>query len=289
MKPFATRLFLMLFGLAMLMPFESQAELKRSFTVYAFLPWGSGTVGYMTELTSLEKDLKKMGIQPIWVVYEPHFSSPWGGQPTSQVKVVNESKQTLVIDEEKIKTVALNALRHPDIPVSFDTEFGSRFKPETVKSGVLEIIRLFKKYNNKSKVGVYAVAPQVIYAWQEDAAAKMQILNREYRDVANAVDFFSPMIYYRYNIDLPSWEKAAEYSINAAKSYRMDKPIIPYVSFDYNDHSEVSEQDAKKRMTFLYEHGAAGCIVWGSSKDKSFFDRRSGWSKAMVDFAAAHR
>ncbi|MEN9996351.1 MAG: hypothetical protein RL462_1127 [Pseudomonadota bacterium] len=270
---------------------ESQAAPARSFTIYAFIPWSEHITddGLITQTPKLTDYLQTLGIQPIWVIYESRYTHVWDGQLTSQVKIIGEKKETLVIDEEKIKAIALDAMHHPEIPVSFDTEFGNRFQPETVQPGVLETIKLFKKYNDKNKVGVYAVAPQVVFAWRDSAAQDMQKLNTRYESVANAVDFLSPTIYYRYNVDLPSWKKTAGYSIQAAKSYQTGKPIIPYLSFNYSDHGQDSEKDANERLEFLYQHGAAGCIIWGSSSEKTFFDRNSGWSKAMVDFAAAHR
>jgi len=276
---------------AMVMPISSQAAHKRDFIVYAFLPWTEHTLkdGRMTQTPKLEEYLKQLNILPVWVIYEGRYTSAWDGKPTRQVKIAEEKKNTLVIDEEKIKNIALDALNHPETPVSFDTEFGSRFHPETVQPGVLEIIRLFKKYNDRNPIGVYAVAPQVIYAWQEDKVKDLYKINPRYQDVANAVDFLSPMIYYVYNPDLSNWKKAAKYSLDAANAYSAHKPVIPYLSFNYSDHSDRSERDAKERLEYLYQHGAAGCIVWGSSGEKTFFDRNSGWSKAMADFAAAHR
>lgn len=271
---------------------SSQATQKRSFTIYAFLPWTEhkNEDGSITSTPKLDDYLKQLNIVPVWVIYEGRYASLWDGQPTKQVKIIGVKKNTLVIDENKIKLIALDALNHPEIPVSFDTEFGDRFRPETVQPGVLEVIRLFKKYNNKNPVGVYAVAPQVDYAWQgnkyKDLYSK---LNPHYQSVANAVDFLSPTIYYSYNPDLSNWKQAATYSLTAAQAYGVNKPVIPYLSFNYSDYSANGEQSAKERLNFLYQHGAAGCIVWGSSGEKTFFDRNSGWSKAMVDFAAAHK
>ena len=58
--------------------------------------------------------MSTFGIQPINIIYENNYFT--NGK----------------IDFKKIKNMALKTALKPNVPVSFDMEFGNRFKPETV-------------------------------------------------------------------------------------------------------------------------------------------------------------
>jgi len=108
------------------------------FTVYAYIPWKRNTQEQSTLFS-------KYGIQPVFVIYE------------------NKYFTNKKIDLNKIKIIALETVSSPHIPVSFDMEFGNRFKPETVIPDIKATINYFRYYNSKSMVGIYATIPQNTY------------------------------------------------------------------------------------------------------------------------------
>lgn len=262
----------------------------RRFTIYAFIPYRAHVAGdEPASSPPLNQYLESVGVHRIDVVYLNRFMTD--GQP----------------DEKKIDAVAKSALAEPKVPVSFDTEFGDRFKPETVVPGVSEILRIYHQANRVTPAGVYATAPQNTYAWKPDIA-HFDTLNENYAVIAQQVDFLSPVLYNYEGPDNAAWQRAAVYNMEAAKKYKTGKPIYPYISpvirvkeSGKDDQSQrgpvrmLTEAEMLLRLQTLYALGADGCIVWASSSDRLLdgsmpvFDRNSGWGKALADFAASHR
>jgi hypothetical protein len=263
---------------------------KRAFTIYAFIPYKDHVSGgEISHVPSLDHYLDSIGLHKVDVVYENRFMT--NGRA----------------DEKKIEAIAKVAKDSPAVPVSFDTEFGNRFHPETVIPEVLNVLGLFHQYNSITAVGVYATAPQNTYAWKADID-RFDKLNEQYAVVANKVDFLSPVLYNYEGPDTAAWIRAAVYNMAAARKYNTGKRVIPYVSpiirlqdSGINDQSQrgavrmLTEEEMKTRLQTLYNLGADGCIVWTSSGDRTsdgrvpVFDRSSGWGKALVDFANEHR
>jgi hypothetical protein len=252
----------------------------RPFIVYAFIPWERHMEKGKPVNSNLADYLEKQGIHPIRVIYD----------------FMTHDRP----DPEKIRAIAIRALEKPDIPVSFDTEFGDRRKPETVIPGVTEILRLFREYNRHTLVGVYATAPQNTYAWNP-GISHYDSLNARYRPVAALVDFLSPVLY-NYNGDNTDlWKKAAIYNLDAAQKYGTGKPVYPYISpvFDIEKNETgkprrfiqlLDEKAMRDRLQTLYDLGASGCIIWASSQSrtadgqKPVFDSDKGWGKAVIAF-----
>jgi hypothetical protein len=262
----------------------------RKFTIYEFIPYRDHVVvGQLSSVPNLDQYLGSLGIHPIKVIYEKRFMTD--GKP----------------DEERIKEIAKSAMNSPGIPVSFDTEFGDRFHPETVIPRVSEILSTYHRYNSVTPVGVYATAPQNTYAWKPDIN-RFDALNQSYAVIAHQVDFLSPVLYNYSGADTEAWKKGAIYNMAAAKQYQTGKPIFPYINVvihlqsssqdDRGQHGPVrtlTEAEMLTRLQTLYDLGADGCIVWASSGDRTadnempIFDRNSSWGKALADFANAHR
>lgn len=254
------------------------------FTIYVFLPWQVQLPdGKIDRSIKLSNYVAHFGIKSAKVIYR--FST--------------DGKA----DHAKIEAIAEATREDPDSIVSFDTEFGQRFHPETVIPEVLEILETYRAAHPKAKVGVYATVPQNTYGWKPGIES-YDALNAKYKPVADAVDFLSPGLYNYNGDDLDAWKKAATYNLEAARKYGGDKPIIPYITPAYsapkvsggetNSLAHLSEAEMTARLQALYDLGAAGCIVWGSSGDRDasgkqpVFDARTGWSKALVTFAKAH-
>jgi len=283
---------ILLLATAALWPPRTAHAAGKTFTIYEYIPYRDHVAGdQLSSAPQLDEYLESLGIHHIKVIYLNRFMTD--GQP----------------DEKKIEAIAKSAIGSPKIPVSFDTEFGDRFKPETVVPQVTEILRLYHQYNSVTPAGVYATAPQNTYAWTPDIT-RFDALNEKYASIAQQVDFLSPVLYNYGGPDNAAWQKAAVYNIAAAKKYNTGKPILAYLSPVMHPHQDSDDDAATKahyrdirmlteaemllRLQTLYDLGADGCIVWASSSDRidgkpPVFDRNSGWGKALADFAAAHR
>jgi hypothetical protein len=244
--------------------------------------------GQLVQSPALPIYLESLGIHRIDVVYENRYFTDKAP------------------DRGKIEALARQDLAD-HLPISIDNEFGDRFKPDTVIPYTLQIIDIIRSINTKSPIGVYATAPQNTYAWKPDLSHITE-LSKKYVDVAAKVDFLSPVLYNYAGSDFDNWVKAAQFNIAEAKKYDTGKPIYPYIStvvhLNPSGNDDVgmkgavrpmSEAEMKARLEVLYKLGADGCIVWASSADKTtdgkqpYFDRMSGWGKALADFAASHK
>ena len=250
-----------------------------TFTVYAYIPW---------KMKANESDyLLTYGIQPVNIIYENKYFT--NGK----------------IDLEKIKKMALETASQPNVPVSFDMEFGHRFKPETVLPSVRAILKYYRGYNSKAFVGVYATIPQNTYGLKP-VSFEYDRLNHQYDSLINDVDFISPSLYNYSRYDVNSWLKNARFVMKLAKKYTPSKPIIPYISpifklgpsnkaINGNLVVELSEEEMGLRLQALYNLGGAGCIIWASSQDRTQdgqipqFHPDKGWGKAVVKFIKATR
>lgn len=258
------------------------------FTVYGYVPWKTKIGSFPARAGNELSDVfLSKGIKPIHVIYENKYCSNG------------------TIDLNKIKNIALKTSLEPNIPVSFDIEFGNRFKPATVVPYVKTILKTFRRYNSKSLLGVYALIPQNTYGLKINTLTYNRF-NSKYDSLVNAVDFFSPSLYNYNGHDFNSWFNNARFVISHAKQYKPAKPIIPYVSpivrLGPSHHAkngnlveELSEQEMSQRLHALYDLGASGCIIWASSQDRTRdgqfpkFNPNKGWGKAVVAFIASTR
>jgi len=262
---------------------QAQESHPRKFTIYVFLPWQVQMPdGKVDRSVKLKDYVAQFGLKSAKVIYENGYFT--------------DGK----VDTEKVKAIAEATKSDPDSIVSFDTEFGKRFNPETVIPQVLNILQIYRESDPKAKVGVYATAPQNTYGWKAGVES-YDAINGKYKAVAHAVDFLSPVLYNYNGDDFHAWMKAAAYNIDAAKRYNTNKPIIPYITPGYSvpdvggngakQYLHLSENEMRNQLQKLYDLGASGCIVWGSSNDRDsngkqpVFDATTGWAKALVDFA----
>jgi hypothetical protein len=251
------------------------------FTVYAYIPWKIKTKANQQALSDY---FSTKGIKPIYVMYENTY--------------FNHGTLSL----KKIKELALLTSQNPDTPVSFDMEFGDRFKPETVIPRIKTILHYFRHYNSKSLVGIYATIPQNAYGLPKNTLA-YNTLNRKYDTLIHDIDFISPSLYNYNGHDFNSWYAFARFTMTQAKQYKPNKPIIPYISpivrlgpsllaKNGNLVEELTEQEMSKRLQTLADLGASGCIIWASSQDRTKdgefpqFSPSSGWGKAVTEFIA---
>jgi hypothetical protein len=256
------------------------------FTVYAFIPWATKTSEHARTENDLSDYMLTYGIQPIYVIYENNYFT--------------HGK----IDLNKIKNLALKTALKQKVPVSFDMEFGHRFKPETVIPRVKIILNYYRSYNAKAFVGIYATIPQNTYGLKPTGFVYDQ-LNHQYDTLINEVNFISPSLYNYTGHDMDAWLVNTRFNMDLAKKYTPSRPIIPYISpiirigpsnkATYgNLVEELNEDEMTQRLDALYHLGASGCIIWASSQDRAEdgqvpqFNPDKGWGKAVVHFIATH-
>lgn len=257
-----------------------------AFIVYQFIPWTNHVVnGQVTDVPPLADYLVQNGIYPVNVVYESYF-------------MINN-----VVDPALVANIAQSAAETPHIPVSFDTEFGDRFQPQTVIPNVTEIINIFHNNNNNTPVGVYGTVPQDTYGWTDNMSEYDQ-LNPQYAPLASIVDFMSPVLYNYNDNDTVAWINSAKYNMNAARNYNASKPIFPYITPMVGDKSEnatkypntfLTKREMTLRLETLLKLNASGCIIWVSNEIDTPdghpppFDAENGWGNAVVDFVKNHK
>lgn len=270
-----SRLFLIffMFTMASIPGFSTQ-----KFTVYAYLPWGTFTHKKHQDQINL---LLSYGIKPIFIVYEKDYL-------THQI-----------IDRAKIKKLAEITAKNSTIPVSFDIELNNSIDPKIIAKTIESILQLYRQYNRKNLLGIYATIPKNTYGKMTNFSSYKKA-NDPYLGLINQVDFISPA-FYNYNNNLKQWIKHALFTIKATQQLAPKKPIIPFISpvirlgpssAAKNGHlvEPISEILMTTYLTTLYHQGAAGCIIWASSQDRLAdgtlpkFDAKTGWAKAVVDF-----
>ena len=264
-----------------------EATPSAKFTIYAFIPWKTNSnTPHLRSESQLKNHLLAYNIHPIKVIYEHNYFTNGA------------------IDPKKIKQYALLDAQERDIPVSFDMEFGNRFKPETMIPKIKAILAYYRIYNSKASVGIYATIPQNTYGHTPKNFSYNQ-LNHNYDVLIDEIDYISPSLYNYNGRDFSAWFENARFNIEIAKKYPLKKPIIPYISPIYNlgpssqdsnlnQVEELSESDMAKRLQALYELGASGCIIWASSQDRTKdgkfpeFNPDRGWGRAVISFIKKH-
>ena len=139
------------------------------------------------------------GVKKVDVVYENRF--------------MTNGKADLV----KIKKVAIGKQTRF---VSFDNEFGTRWKPETVLPETIRSLKIFRQYNKHVSVGCYATLPTNTYGWDIKRAKDAMALNKKYASLIQHVNVLSPVLYNYNGHDHHAWLKAARFNIAEAKKYK---------------------------------------------------------------------
>ena len=263
----------------------------QDFVIYGFIPWRYYKENNeIIKARNINQQLYHNGMKPIKVLYHSQL-------------LTSDNRA----DTGKIKQVALDSQKEPDIPISFDIELGHRYKPETKLPLLMESLSLYHKFNGKAAVGVYSVLPQNPVGGQrllgEKGKAlqhKLIELNKQYQVLATQVDILSPVLYNYEGHDFELWKRAAKFLMDQAKIYAKNKKIIPYIAPYVTDSTYVSPnkyvvqllsyEEMMQRLTYLKQQGANGVIIWsGSSRtDKNnqplVFDVSQGWAKAVKEF-----
>lgn len=238
-----------------------------AFTLYGFIPWKlEQDQQIISDPTVVKTILAEKGIKTIDVVYHNRMLSQG------------------YVDHEKIKAIALNSQRHPEIPISFDYEIGTPSKPASVLPSLMAILDLYHAYGGQAPVGVYSLFPLNSYGGKnlsEQRQKQLIELNKQYEIIAKKIDFISPVFYFYDNQDLEAWKKSVDFnltqSLAIAKKYHLK--IYPYItnSFRISDIDPqtgtwVTQALSKKQMysvlTYLKQKGADGVIIWTGSRVK---------------------
>jgi hypothetical protein len=256
------------------------AQSKGTFVIYGSIVYrdlsSPGSSSYVTPGVA-----RRYGIEAIDLVYEQRL-----------LDVNKASPHDAKFDAAKIDQVAEEALKEPQELVALDMEDWDRFDKARTPDLYLQVLQEFRRVNRQSKVGLYGIVPQVTYGWQDNVPAKYDSLNESYREVAGAVDYFSPSLYnWKRATDDADWEYAAEYAIQAAHKFDPYKPVIPYITPEVrrdNTTTFLTYDQMLFRLRALKRLGASGCIIWtGTSNGRragGSFDPQAGWTRAVIDF-----
>jgi len=259
---------------------QEAAPQKGHFTIYGFIVYRDVT-SPASASSGVLASVQRYGIQPVDLVYEQRL-----------LDVDKASPRDAKINPDKIDTVAKDALKNPGELVALDIEDWNRFDTAHSPALYLQVLKEFQRANPKSKVGLYGIVPQVTYGWSDDVPVKYDKLNASYKQVAEAVSYFSPSLYnWERALTDESWERAAKYAIDAAHAYDASKPVIPYITPEVTRNgntSFLSYDQMLFRLQTLKRLGVDGCIIWTGTasgrKAGGTFDPSQGWAKAVVDF-----
>jgi len=258
----------------------------RSFKVYAFIPY-SGYIrngeAVKTNFRQLQDYLGTLGISGYDLIYENRISDFPGGD-----------KKQGVINRSKLDPLAHEASGMPGVLVALDLEGWNRFDTLHTPDKLIDAIKAFRQTDPTNPVGLYATVPQDTYGYPKDYSR----LNKAYSKVAAVVDYFSPSLYNYKTADTAEWKKGAAFNIEACKKYGYPyKKIIPYITpeIKVDGHARLLNYDEMLyRLKTLYEQGADGCLLWGSSGarddqgNRVVVDENDGWLKAVKDFIKQH-
>lgn len=257
-----------------------------AFDIYGFIPWETHVTRegkIVSDYHETRSYIYKQGFKPIKVVYHKYF--------------LTDNKP----DAEKIKKIAEDTKKEPNIPISFDIEIGDRYKPETVLPVVRETLHLYRYYGGVAPVGVYALLPNDTYNHKLVGSNynKYIKLNKKYESIAKDVDFLSPVFYNYQKKDVDAWKRTVDFGMLEAKKYakRYNLKIIPYITSTYHEKKDrfyveqMTRHEMEQRLDYLKQVGADGVIVWESSQGfeisrngKPIIDFSKGWTQAVSKF-----
>lgn len=261
----------------------------KPFKVYAFMPYAGYVKDGVTERTNfkeLQDYLAGLGIGKYDLIYENRITDYPDG-----------NKAHGIINRSKLGQLAKTASAEPGVFVSLDLEGWNRFDTLRTPEKLLNAIAAFKEIYPAAQVGLYATVPQNTYGYPKDTDSYNR-LNRAYARVAAAVDYFSPSLYNYKTADFMQWKKFAVYNIEACKKYGYPgKKVIPYITPEINADGHERMLDYYEmlyRLQTLYNLGADGCLLWGSSGTRDaqgnriVINENEGWLKAVRDFIKQH-
>lgn len=285
--------FCLTLSLCLLVVFPGFAQQKGSgnklFKVYAFIPYAGymqGSTAVPAKFDKLQDYLATLGIAKYNLIYESRITDYPDGNKTHGV-----------INRSKLDPLAKLASAEPGVIVALDLEGWNRFDTLHTPAKLLNAIGAFKEIDPAAQVGLYATVPQDTYGYPKDTAFYNR-LNKAYSSVAAAVDYFSPSLYNYKTTDNQEWKKGVVFNLEACKKYGYpDKKILPYITPEVNVNNERRMLDYSEmmyRLQTLYDLGADGCLIWGSSGmrdaagNRIIVNENEGWLKAVKDFLKQH-
>jgi len=268
---------------------QQKHQAGKPFKVYAFIPYAGyiqGGKAVPAKFGQLQDYLATLGIAKYNLIYESRITDYPDGNKTHGV-----------INRSKLDPLAKLASAEPGIIVALDLEGWNRFDTLHTPAKLLDAINAFKETDPAAQVGLYATVPQDTYGYPKDTALYNR-LNKAYRSVAAAVDYFSPSLYNYKTADNEEWKKGVVYNLGACRKYGYpDKKILPYITPEIKVNNERRLLDYSEmlyRLQTLYDLGADGCLIWGSSGmrdaagNRIIVNENEGWLKAVKDFLKQH-
>ncbi|ENX08267.1 hypothetical protein [Acinetobacter courvalinii] len=261
-----------------------------AFDVYQFINWrfyknDKGEVIRTKDTEEFQQYLATLKIKKMNVIYPQ--------------KILTNNKA----DPKKIKIIAEDSRKNPNIPICFDIEIGEASKPETNLPVILDALKLYKKYGGVAPIGVYGVLPQKSPNKILNKSGKIQIssLNNKYEEIAQNVDFLAPTLYFYDLKDINIWNDKAKFNMSEAKRYskKYNIKIIPFVSLSTWENvngrfkiNPLTEHEMSIVIQNLKLLGANGVVIWESgaavqddNRKSAIFDINHSSYKAIVNIA----
>ncbi|MBA1193710.1 hypothetical protein G7007_12690 [Pseudomonas entomophila] len=254
-----------------------------AFEIYTYLPYSTSSF-VEHHGNALDKIYSAHNIKKIKLVYDENLLA---------LPADPANRKYALAAPQKIHSVASKDAYQNDSLVSLDIESWNRFDTET-PTKILNILKTYRNSSPNTTLGLYATVPQNTYKWDSSKIEFYEKMNRQYIDVAQEVDYFSPSLYNYSGRDFSSWLEGAKYNIAAAKKYSLTKKVLPYITPEVSNNgitSWLSYDEMLMRLKALESLGADGCIIWGSSQSRDTSGARpslnpySGWFKAILDFS----
>jgi len=236
-------------------------------------------------------DLSKYGFKDIYLFYE------------DDLNYINKTykEQGRSINKTGVANSAKKAKLNPDIPVCLDIEswpLDGKYKSES-KNKYLSVLKLFKQYNNKSKVGYFGVfpmdSPHADYSFNSKIRSsvimpKWQSTNNYFKDVGRAVDIYYPVFYTRYK-DEETWEKIVKEKVAKIREVNKTAKIYGFIWPQYytNDgqYNFIESDVWKRQLEILYKY-CDGAVIWSHYKGPGGknvnFSTQMPWFKTTTEF-----
>ncbi len=236
--------------------------------------------------------LEEYGLKKIYIFYEDDLNY-------LSNRSTNESGRK--INTDGVIHSAKQANLNNSIPVCLDIESwpnGGKYLKESINK-YLSVLKLFKRYNRKSKIGYFGVypmsSPHEEYNFNSQIRETVIIpnwhkINKDTERIGRAVDIYYPEFYTRSN-DHNTWKKIVIEKVRKIREINKSAKIYGFIWPQYylsNGRYDYIESDIwYKQLETLYKY-CDGAVIWsgptGPNGKVVDFNLNMGWFKETVKF-----
>lgn len=236
-------------------------------------------------------ELESYGYHDIFLFYEDELLD----------KNFKKSSNGNLINYSKIKAAALKASNEPNIPVCLDIESWKLDDHHRVasKSKYIKVLKYFKKYNSKSKVGYFGVfpmdSPHADYSFKSPIREsvimpKWHESNNFVKNIGRESLIYFPVFYTRMK-DVETWEKIVLEKVSKIKEVNKTAKIYGFIWPQYYTDDglyKFIEPDVWKRQLQTIYKNCDGVVIWshylGNNGKPIEFSYEMEWFKITNQF-----